>query len=54
MGLKVGTLMSVIGDVTYENGVIKVRNPFAFFCKKDNLLFKIKSKMLNYTFLLLT
>lgn len=53
LGIKVGTLMSVIGDVSYENGTMKVKNPFAFFCKKDNLLFIVKSKMVNYTVLLI-
>ncbi len=52
MGIKVGTLMSVIGDVTLENGVMKVKSPFNYFCNKDNLLFIVKSKMFNYTLLL--
>lgn len=52
MGIKVGTLMSIIGDVTYENGVMKISCPLAFFCKKDNLIFFVKNKMFNYIFLL--
>jgi hypothetical protein len=52
MGIKVGTFMSVIGDVTLENGIMKINSPFAVFSKKDNLLFIVKSKMFNYTLLL--
>jgi hypothetical protein len=53
MGNKVDDLMSVIGDVTYENRDIKISNPFAFFCKKENSLFIVKCKIFNYTFLLI-